>query len=123
MRFPKYIMATDPLQQPEQEMILCTEKPYYVAGVMKFKQDWKALQFDNNSSHLLKVRVPGYDIFLYFTGSIEGSRVEITPDYEIKVAKILKEMVYYYVQARITTNPFQFSKYKTFNKYKTDKDA
>jgi hypothetical protein len=113
MKLPKYILALNPEQDPEQEIILCTEKPYYAACVMKFKQDWKAAKFEATSDHLITVRVPGYDIILYFSGSIEGTRVTVTPDYEARVSKILKEMANYYLRVRIAKNKYQFNKYLT----------
>jgi hypothetical protein len=112
VKFPKYLLATNPDELPDQEMIVCTHKPFYAAKVMKFKQQWKAMEFMNNSEHLIKVRVPGYDVFLYFSGSIEGTRVEITPDYDAKITKVLMEMALFYLRARVTKEKYVFSKYK-----------
>jgi hypothetical protein len=113
MKFPKYLLASNHYQMPG-ELVICTEPPFYAAKIMSFKQDWKADEFMSNSDHLVKVRVPGYNIFLYFAGSIKGPRVDLTPDYEARLSKVLREMALFYLTEKMATNPNKVKQYKIY---------
>jgi hypothetical protein len=114
MTFPKFLLATNHYAFPDEELVICTEPPYYAARIMKFKHDWRATQFMSNSDHLIKVRVPGYNIFLYWSGSIQGGKTEITRDFEARVSKALKEMCLFYLTEKMAKNPHSIKKYRIY---------
>jgi hypothetical protein len=111
-RFPKFLIAHNYNSFPDQDMIICTDKPYYAGMVMKFKQEWKADEFLSTSNHLVVVRVPGYHIYIYFFGSIDGRSANLTQDWEKEVQAVMREMAVFYLTDRTAHSSYMINKYR-----------
>ena len=111
MTTPRFFFCQNPETYPDQELILCTEAPYAVARVMRFKNDWKAMEFEEKQQYPLMIKMAEYNIYFCLMGSIKGSRLSVDSNWEEKYLALLNEMMAFYQKYKIKENPYQFNKY------------
>ena len=112
MDTPKFLYCSNPEAYPDQDLILCTEQPYAMARVMRFKNEWKAMEFEQNNIYTVIVKCPEHHIYFCLMGSIKGSRLSVDSNWEEKYTALLNEMREFYERTKMRENPYQYNKYK-----------
>lgn len=111
MKLPKYILASNRESLPAP-VILQTEPPYIFCLVRMEKKQTDFLEWIASYKGLHYSVIDGYNIAVYFAGTLTG-RLDVTPDYLERLKIVIEEMKQFYIRERINHKPEFYKKYAT----------
>lgn len=110
-KLPDFLYCTNQSDSPGNEWILSTKPPFRMGRVVKFKNSGLAMEYMARTEPLGHYRVPGYNIFVIFSGDVNG-RVIVGSNFDAGITTMLKDMATFYRKEKCWAKQGYFNKFK-----------
>lgn len=82
-------------------LILCTEQPFYLGKVHRFKNDSESMRFLTNNPPMVYSNVLGYGIYIAFYGSLTNNVRVTGSDFKSELQEVFDQMAAWYYKEKI----------------------